>query len=207
MNKAAHNDTYKLINILRSEGLVFESPRQRQAAFGIVGAHLSRNLRERMPIQETANALLADLEQVAGVYICSTLRAHLAQRICDYLRPEGTPFPEQLYWDVCQADRTAPLPFYTLAGVDPLVESWEGKRIWMNPANDDQLPAWIKKAAKGEANICVGYIPVRPLAGSWKHLISANDNTQVRIPPRDIERHLHNTDSCRRVFVVFLRAR
>lgn len=71
--------------------------------------------------------------------------------------------------DGCCTDENALLPHYWTEREDPLMRSWSGERVFINPPYGRQIVRWMEKAwtEQNAAQVIVALVPSRTDTGWW----------------------------------------
>lgn len=191
---------------LQHRGLRTSDEGAANRARGIIQAHLLHYSRRRGSPSEAAHHVVRDLAVAGGIEIPSRHQAELTDFIRDYLTDLFCPAPDEakLFLDVCGLDHLAPLPFYRYLPIDGLNADWKGRRIWLNPPDDDDLARWVAKAAQCEAEISVCFLPLKPKERWFREHVINHPTAEIRIVPRAIASDLRHGDaSQRRILVIY----
>lgn len=193
---------------LRHRGLCILDMVAEARAQGILQAHLLHYGRQRGSPSQAARNIVCDLASATGIDIHSRHEADLIDFLREYLSALFCHVPKdsELFWDVCGQDYLAPLPFYRLPIADALNADWHGRRVWLNPRDHDDLAAWVAKAAKCEAELCICFLPVKPGEPWFREHVVNHPTAEIRIVPRTIAIDLqHGNASQRRILAIYRR--
>ena len=83
--------------------------------------------------------------------------------------------------DVCASIENAKLTEFYDKEMNGLVQSWIGRRCWMNPPYGREIGAWVEKAATGGAAVVVALLPARTDTRWFHNWIYNKANVEIRL--------------------------